>query len=155
MRRREVITALLVSAAMGRARAQQSAKPYRIAILSPATPMGVMNESTGPEYPLWRPLFMEMRRLGYVEGQNLVVERYSGRSDYSPDLARKVVTGRPDVIFCIGASSPTARTGSVISAAAFSRSAVAPFAIDEMLVLNAAMSSVTRLNAPESHFWWI
>jgi putative ABC transport system substrate-binding protein len=32
-----------------------------------------------------------------VEGQNLTVERY-GIKEYSPDLARKVVAGRPDVI---------------------------------------------------------
>jgi hypothetical protein len=47
-------------------------------------------------------------------------------------------------------SSPTAWVGSVVSRVALSTSVVAVFAIDEMLVLNAAMSSVTRRNTPES-----
>jgi putative tryptophan/tyrosine transport system substrate-binding protein len=100
MRRREVISGLLVAATIGRAHAQQT-KKYRIAILDPATPVDVMNESTGQEYPLWAPLFKELRRLGYVEGQNLVVERYSGRENYTPDLARTVVASNPDLIFCV------------------------------------------------------
>ena len=40
--------------------------------------------------------------LGYVEGQNLAVERYSGRSNYTPDLARKAVASNPEVIFAVG-----------------------------------------------------
>jgi ABC-type uncharacterized transport system substrate-binding protein len=40
-------------------------------------------------------------RLGYVEGQNLVVERYSagGRTEQFADLAREVVNTHPDVIY--------------------------------------------------------
>jgi putative tryptophan/tyrosine transport system substrate-binding protein len=100
MRRREFIGGLLLSATMGQARAE-AAKTYRIVILDPITPVDEMNESAGPYYPLWRPLFQELRRSGYVEGQNLTVERY-GIKDYSPDLARKVVAGHPDVIFADG-----------------------------------------------------
>jgi putative tryptophan/tyrosine transport system substrate-binding protein len=96
MRRRKLIGGLLLAATMGQARAE-AAKTFRIAILDPITPVDVMNESAGPQYPLWRPLFRELRRLGYVEGQNLTVERY-GIEEYSADLARKVVAGRPDVI---------------------------------------------------------
>jgi putative ABC transport system substrate-binding protein len=46
-------------------------------------------------------LLPELRRLGYVEGQNLVVERRSGggRRESYPDVAREVVALRPDVIF--------------------------------------------------------
>jgi putative tryptophan/tyrosine transport system substrate-binding protein len=97
-RRRDIIAGLLCAATMRRAHAQQSAKQYRLAILDAATPAEVMNESSGPDYPLWRPLFKELRRLGYVEGQNLTVERYSGRGNYSLDLARKVVASNPDLI---------------------------------------------------------
>jgi putative tryptophan/tyrosine transport system substrate-binding protein len=97
MRRRKFIGGLLLAATMGQARVE-AAKTFRIAILDPITPVDVMNESAGPHYPLWRPLFKELRRMGYVEGQNLAVERY-GIKEYSPDLARKVVEGHPDVIF--------------------------------------------------------
>jgi putative ABC transport system substrate-binding protein len=44
--------------------------------------------------------FEELRRLGFVEGQNLVYERYSaeGRDQFS-ELARDVVRSNPDLIF--------------------------------------------------------
>jgi putative ABC transport system substrate-binding protein len=45
-------------------------------------------------------LFNELRRLGYVEGQSLLIERYSGegRASHYADLARDVVSRNPDVI---------------------------------------------------------
>jgi putative ABC transport system substrate-binding protein len=48
-------------------------------------------------------IFEEMKRLGYVEGVNLVVDRYSaeGRFDRYPEIARDVVATRPDVIFAL------------------------------------------------------
>jgi hypothetical protein len=55
----------------------------------------------------------------------------------------------------LGSSSPTTWIGSVISRVVLSRSVVALFAIDEMLALNAAMSSVARSHMPESHSCWI
>jgi putative tryptophan/tyrosine transport system substrate-binding protein len=98
MRRRKFVGGLLLAATtMGQARAE-AAKTYRIAIFDPITPAEVMNEAAGPQYPLWGPLFTELRRMGYAEGKNLTVERY-GIKEYSPDLARKVVAGHPDVIF--------------------------------------------------------
>jgi len=49
----------------------------------------------------YRVLFSELRRLGYVEGKNLMVERRSGEGHTGryPDLAREVVQLRPDVIY--------------------------------------------------------
>jgi putative tryptophan/tyrosine transport system substrate-binding protein len=45
-------------------------------------------------------IFKELRRLGYVEGQNLLIERFSGegRAAHYLDLARDVVRRKPDVI---------------------------------------------------------
>lgn len=45
-------------------------------------------------------LFKELSRLGYVEGDNLIVERYSanGQTDHFDELARVVVSTHPDVI---------------------------------------------------------
>jgi putative tryptophan/tyrosine transport system substrate-binding protein len=103
MRRRVFIGGLLAAATMGQTRAS-AAKTYRIAIFDPVTPVEVINESAGPYYPLWRPLFTELHRLGYVEGQNLIVERY-GIKEYSPDLARKVVAGHPDLIYADGTTA--------------------------------------------------
>jgi putative tryptophan/tyrosine transport system substrate-binding protein len=99
VRRREVIGGLLVVATMGRAQAQQTGKVYRIAVVSAATPVAGISETGSLRY--WRAFFEELRRLGYVEGRNLVVERYSGegRTEHYPELAREVVRRNPDVIF--------------------------------------------------------
>jgi putative ABC transport system substrate-binding protein len=45
-------------------------------------------------------LFRELRRLGYVEGENLVVERYCGeeRTEHYAQLAREAVRLKPDLI---------------------------------------------------------
>jgi ABC-type uncharacterized transport system substrate-binding protein len=44
--------------------------------------------------------FEELTRLGYIEGQNLIVERYSalGQPDRIGDLARQIIASHPDVI---------------------------------------------------------
>jgi ABC transporter substrate binding protein len=49
-------------------------------------------------------IFTELRRLGYVEGKNILIERYSGegRAPHYPDLARDVVRRNPDLIIAIG-----------------------------------------------------
>jgi putative tryptophan/tyrosine transport system substrate-binding protein len=97
MRRRGFIAGLLVAATMGRAQAQQTGKVYRIAIVSPATPVGELTENGG--LPFWRAFFEELRRLGYVEGQNIVIDRFSGRTDRYPELVREVVRRNPDLIW--------------------------------------------------------
>jgi putative ABC transport system substrate-binding protein len=104
MRRRDFIT-LLGSAALACplvARAQQPPKVHRIAVVHPSAPVAYMSE-TG-DNPHYAALFKQLRRLGYVEGQNLVVERYSaeGRRERFTELAREVVHTKPDLIFTAG-----------------------------------------------------
>jgi ABC-type uncharacterized transport system substrate-binding protein len=99
MKRREFIT-LLGGAAAARpltARAQQ-ARRQRIAIFHPAIPTTLLTETGGGS--AWRAFFAELRRLGYVEGENLIIERYSaeGRHERYADMAREIVTRNPDVI---------------------------------------------------------
>ena len=99
MRRRDFITALGVAATWPlAARAQQSSRMKRIAIVSPATKIGDMSVNGSRFY---RMFFEELSCLGYVEGQNLVVERYSGegRTEHYADMARDVVNTHPDLIF--------------------------------------------------------
>src|SRR5258708_20859977 len=100
MRRREFISVLGCVAASWplAARAQQSSRMKRIAIVGPATKIGDIGVN-GP--PFYRMVFEELSRLGYVEGQNFVVERYSGegRPEHYADLARDVVDTHPDLIF--------------------------------------------------------
>ena len=64
------------------ARAQQSRKQSRIAFVHSGIPAEQLTETAGP---LWVRRFYEaLRKLGDVEGDNLVVERYSaeGRTDH-------------------------------------------------------------------------
>jgi putative ABC transport system substrate-binding protein len=82
-------------------------KAQRIAIVLPSFPVSKMTETSGD--PLFKAFFVELRHLGYVEGQSLLVERYSGEgraSDYA-DLARDVVSRNPDVIVSIGTNELT------------------------------------------------
>ncbi len=102
MRRREFIGVLGgVSAWPLVARAQQLSMMKRIAIVHPNVDVRLIGGvNSGPNF---RALFAELERLGYVEGQNLLVDRYSGegRLDRFDDLASEVIRTNPDVIFAI------------------------------------------------------
>jgi putative tryptophan/tyrosine transport system substrate-binding protein len=80
------------------ARAQQAPTKQRIAIFHPAIPVTLLTETGGGS--AWRAFFGELRRLGYVEGENLIIERYSaeGHHERYADLARQIVSRNPDVI---------------------------------------------------------
>ena len=100
MKRREFIT-FLGGAAVAwptPARAQQPATQHRIAIFHPAIPTTLLTETGGGS--AWRAFFAELRRLGYIEGENLIIERYSaeGHHERYADLAREIVTRNPDLI---------------------------------------------------------
>jgi putative ABC transport system substrate-binding protein len=102
MRRREFIGHVGGVAAWPlAARAQQSARVYRIAWAHPSNPVSALSETGG--IPQYRAFFEELRRLGYVEGRNLAVARYSGGGipEHYADLAREVVRTEPDVIFTV------------------------------------------------------
>jgi len=101
MRRRFFVAGLLLAAAMRRARAQRTARVYRIAFVDPVTPAAELNETSARDDPLLPSFFRELRRLGYVEGHNLLIEPFSGEGhvDHFADLARDVVRRHPDLIF--------------------------------------------------------
>jgi putative ABC transport system substrate-binding protein len=77
--------------------AQQAAKVYRIAIVSTAAPVADISEAGITSF---RALLGELRRLGFIEGQNLVVERYSGegRVEHYRALVADVVRSNPDAV---------------------------------------------------------
>jgi putative tryptophan/tyrosine transport system substrate-binding protein len=102
MRRRDFITALGTAATWPlAARAQQPAKMKRIAYVHSA---GNVSRISVSGEPFYRAFFEELSRLGYVEGQNLGVERYSGegRTERYAELARDVVNTHPDLILAVG-----------------------------------------------------
>jgi putative ABC transport system substrate-binding protein len=106
MKRRQFVTGLAGAAAAWpiAAGAQQSANMYRIAIVRTSGSLADMTE-TG-DNPSYSVLFKELRRLGYIERQNLIVERYSGegRQERYTEIARDVVRTRPHLIVAV--SSP-------------------------------------------------
>ena len=104
MRRRDFIS-LLGGAAVAwplAAAAQQSTNSKRLAIFSPAEPSADLHEHS--ESKKYRAFFAELRRLGWIEGQNLKVESYGREQNTSgPEaLATEIVRSNPDVIHVVG-----------------------------------------------------
>jgi putative ABC transport system substrate-binding protein len=95
MNRRAFVTGLgAVLAAPLAVEAQQASRVYRLGILSPAPPsLDVIS--------------VPLREVGYVEGQNLTIERRYGAGNPAslPRLARELVQLRLDAIVAVGADS--------------------------------------------------
>lgn len=100
MKRREFVRFLGLGAALSALprslRAQK--KMHRLAFVHSGISAERLTENEGP---FWvQKVYRTLRELGDVEGQNLVVERFSanGRSDRFASLAAEVVSRNPDVI---------------------------------------------------------
>ena len=80
-------------------RAQQAQKVYRVGFMFTTSPV---SEMAGPEpvHPLARALVQGLRVLGYVEGQNLILERCSaeGRFERFGEIVAELVRLKVDVI---------------------------------------------------------
>jgi putative ABC transport system substrate-binding protein len=78
----------------------QTAKPTkRLAMIHPAGPVSVM---TPNGYPYYKAFFEELARQGYVEGQNLIVFRFSaeGHEDRYGAVLQQAIEAVPEVIWC-------------------------------------------------------
>jgi putative ABC transport system substrate-binding protein len=100
MRRRQfnaVVAGAVATWPLG-ARAQQPTRRYRIAIFHPAIPVKLLTETGGGS--AWRAFFAELRRLGYIEGENIIIERYSaeGHHERYAEIVREIVARNPDLI---------------------------------------------------------
>jgi len=97
-----VLTLGLLAAAL-EAPAQQARKVYRVGIIFTTSPV---SEMAGPEpvHPLARAFVHGLRGLGYVEGQNLILERRSaeGRFERFGDNVAELVRLKADVIVTVG-----------------------------------------------------
>jgi putative tryptophan/tyrosine transport system substrate-binding protein len=103
MRRRDFIAGLMAVPTTRAAIAQQPPKMKRIAIVHPSRKVGELTIN-GPIF--YKVFFEELSRLGYVEGQNLAVDRYSGegRPEHYAKLARDAVGSHPDLILALSGS---------------------------------------------------
>jgi putative ABC transport system substrate-binding protein len=99
--RRELIT-LLGGAALAwpfAARGQQAPKVHRVGVFMSSVPV---TEMMGPDPidPVNRAFMHRLRELGYIEGQNLVLDRWSAEGNFGriDEIATKLVGRKPDVI---------------------------------------------------------
>jgi putative ABC transport system substrate-binding protein len=100
MRRREFITLLGGAAAWPLAAgAQQAIKVYRVGYFFSSAPLAVMVGSD-PIDPVTKAFVHGLRALGYIEGENLVLERRSaeGKFERIAEIAAELVSLKPDVI---------------------------------------------------------
>ena len=116
MRRREFITLLDSGLAAGlpnRAKAQSS-KIYRVGLAFTTSPL---SEMAGPDpmVPSARAFVHGLRDLGYVEGQNLILERRSaeGHAERYHDIIAELVQLNVDVIVTV--STPMIREAKAIT----------------------------------------
>jgi putative tryptophan/tyrosine transport system substrate-binding protein len=103
MRRREFIACGTAAAvwplgALAQQQDKAGAQSHRIAIVWAAL-VTDMNENN----PDFRALFVRLRQLGLIEGQNLSVQRFSflGLKEPFAELAADVVREKPDVIYAV------------------------------------------------------
>lgn len=98
MKRRDFLfAAAMLAPAIRHASAQQPAAKKRLA----AIVYNVDDFRTG-RHPLTTAFFEELKRLGYVEGDNLIVERWQYQAARLEEIARQVVDTNPDVIISPG-----------------------------------------------------
>jgi putative ABC transport system substrate-binding protein len=95
MRRREFIALAGAAAAWPLlARAQEAGRTYRLGFLAGGQ----------RDQPNVAAMFESLRRSGFIEGQNLIVDwrAYAPQPDRVPDFAAELVKAKPDVLYATG-----------------------------------------------------
>ena len=85
--------------------AQQPGKMPRIAVVYSSSPVTMLLGSE-PSHPTMRAFLQKLRELGYVEGQNIVVDRRSaeGRYERFPEIFAELIEAKVDVIVVAGSN---------------------------------------------------
>ena len=97
MKRRDFLFAVAFVVPTSHAIAEQRSTLKRVAMVHPVTKPGDMRIGGDPNYAI---LFEEMQRLGYVEGVNMIVDRYSAEGQFDRYGERAGGRGRPDLGEC-------------------------------------------------------
>ena len=81
------------------AQGQQAGKSYRVALVFSHSPVSVM-AGPNPPHPHARAFLQGLRERGYVEGQNIIIERRSGegKDEHLRDVLAELVRLHTDVI---------------------------------------------------------
>jgi hypothetical protein len=98
MKRREFFSGLLLTAIGASAQAQQKRKVYRLAVVDTFNPVADFTETS--ELPVSRGFLVRLRQLGFTEGRNLEITRYSGqgRPERFGGMVAEAVNMKPDVL---------------------------------------------------------
>jgi ABC-type uncharacterized transport system substrate-binding protein len=98
MRRRDLILGSVFSLFATSSTAQKSGKLRRIVIAHAAAPISEIK--IDGNNPLLTVFFEELHKLGYAEGQNLEIVRFSaeGRTDHFGEISEEIVRTNPEVI---------------------------------------------------------
>lgn len=103
MTRRAFLIAVPALPAAFAAWGQQTGRVFRVGIVLTTTPLA---ELVGPEpiQPRVRAFVRELRRLGYAEGQNLILDRRSaeGKFDRFGEILGELLRLKPDVLVTFG-----------------------------------------------------
>jgi putative ABC transport system substrate-binding protein len=104
-----VVLALGLTLAPLAAGAQQAGKIHRVGLIVTTSPVSEMTGSE-PVHPSVRAFVQGLRALGYVEGQNLILERRSaeGRFERFGDIVTELVNLKTEVIVAPGDGIPRA-----------------------------------------------
>jgi putative ABC transport system substrate-binding protein len=94
MRRRDVLAGLLATTAASALQAAEPNRVYRIVACEAGEGIDPVTKFA------WSSVFARLAQLGYIEGKNLIVEKYfaKSRADHYPEIARNCVQSKPDVI---------------------------------------------------------
>jgi len=98
MRRRDFLIGSCACTLSVAASAQSLQQPHRVAFVHSALPTERLYEKTGP---FWvQRFFQELRRAGFVEGENLRIERFSalGSGERHASVAQQIAAYRPTLI---------------------------------------------------------
>lgn len=102
-RRQFLVTASALVVAPLVAKAQRAKKTYRVAAILTTSPVAEMT-GPDPEHPMIKAFVHELRALGYIEGENLILELRSlgGKPQSYPDVIAGLVRLQTDVIVTAG-----------------------------------------------------
>jgi putative ABC transport system substrate-binding protein len=100
--RRELLGGVMTVAAAGSSLSAETSKIYRVSLVSASSPISEISENA--KLPVFPAFLKELRRLGYVEGKNLIVLRHSaeGKLDRHDAMIRETVAETPDAILVPG-----------------------------------------------------
>jgi putative ABC transport system substrate-binding protein len=92
MRRRELLAGLFATTAASALQAAEQNKVHSLAVCAASLEWASKN--------VWTSLFNRLPQIGFVEGKNLIIDRYTtdSRPEHYEEVVRKMVQAKPDVI---------------------------------------------------------